>query len=374
MVQLRISPVDEKENQLPSDDKRVTMRDIAAKLGVSHVTVSYALRGVPRVSPALRERICDEAKKMGYKPDPMLQALSTYRRTSRETRIQSALAWLCCWDPPELMHTRKEFHAYWLGVKSVAEKHGYRLERLAPNERLSVGRIQQIMQARNIRGVLIPPPQSTFSQDLSGFDWSKFAVVKFGHAFDNLRVNLVTSAHTYNAALAIRKMTERGYRRVGFVSSEYSIRRTLFLSGVLLAQADLAERNRVPFLSLSEADVKSGGSERLRVWIEKEKPDAILSNLSEVPSMVRAAGHDVPGDIGFAALSVHDGNADAGIDQKPFEIGKAACESVVSLILHGGWGAPEAPREVLIEGAWVDGSSLPPKVPMDGSAQASVSG
>jgi LacI family transcriptional regulator len=359
------------ENRTEEDDspespveRRVTIRDIAARTGVSHVTVSYALRGMARVSTALRERICDEARKMGYRPDPMLRALSTYRRAQhRDTRIQSALAWLSCWDLPEAMHTRKEFHAYWLGVKTVAENNGYRLESLAPNERLSVGRIQQIMRARNIRGVLIPPPQSTFSQDLSCFDWSKFAVVKFGHAFDKLPVNLVTSAHTYNAALAVRKMTERGYRRVGFVSSEYAIRRTLFLSGVLLAQTDLAERDRVPFLSLSEADVKGGDSERLRAWIEKEKPDAILSNLSELPAMVRQAGYDIPGDIGFAALSVHDGNADAGIDQKPFEIGKAACELVVSLILYGGWGYPEAPREVLIEGAWVDGSMLPARVP-----------
>jgi DNA-binding LacI/PurR family transcriptional regulator len=355
------------ENRTEEDDvpaspveKRVTIRDIAARTGVSHVTVSYALRGMSRVSMALRERICDEARKMGYRPDPMLRALSTYRRAQHgETRIQSALGWLSCWDLPEAMHTRKEFHAYWLGVKTVAENNGYRLESLAPNDRLSVGRIQQIMRARNIRGVLIPPPQSTFSQDLSCFDWSKFAVVKFGHAFDKLPVNLVTSAHTHNAALAVRKMTERGYRRVGFVSSEYSIRRTLFLSGVLLAQTDLAERDRVSFLSLSEADVKSGDSARLRAWIEKEKPDAILSNLSELPAMVRQAGYDIPGDIGFAALSVHDGNADAGIDQKPFEIGKAACELVVSLILYGGWGYPEAPREVLIEGAWVDGSMLP---------------
>ncbi len=339
------------------------MRDIAMKLGVSHVTVSYALRGVPRVSPTLRDRIREVAREMGYRPDPMLQALSTYRRTSRETPIQSALAWLCCWDPPEQMHTRKEFHAYWLGVKSVAEKHGYRLERLVPGGRLSMARIQQIMEARNIQGVLIPPPQSSFSQDLDGCDWSKFAVVKFGHAFDHLRFNLVTSAHTYNAALAVRKMTERGYRRVGFVSSEYSIRRTLFLSGVLLAQAGLAERDRVPFLSLPEGEVKSGDPARLRTWIEKEKPDAILSNLSEIPGMLGQAGYAIPGDLGFAALSVHDGNADAGIDQKPFEIGKAACEAVVSLILHGGWGKPEAPREVLIEGSWVDGSMLPARVP-----------
>ncbi len=359
MVQPSETRTDKDDVPVSPVEKRVTIRDIAERTGVSHVTVSYALRGMSRVSAALRERICEEARKMGYSPDPMLRALSIYRRARRETRIQSALAWLCCWDLPEAMHTRKEFHAYWLGAKEVAENNGYRLECLAPTAGLSVGRIQQIMRARNIRGVLIPPPQSTFSQDLNAADWSNFAVVKFGHAFDRLRVNLVTSAHTYNAALAVRKMTALGYRRVGFVSSEYSIRRTLFLSGVLTAQTDLAEGDRVPFLSLPESDVKTGDPARLRAWIEREKPDAILSNLSELPAMIRAAGCDIPGDLGFAALSVHDGNSDAGIDQKPFEIGKAACELVVSLILYGGWGYPEAPREVLIEGAWVDGSLLP---------------
>ena len=85
------------------------MRDIAARVGVSHVTVSYALRGMPRVSPALRERICNEARKMGYSADPMLRALSTYKRINQRNRtcIQSALAWLCCWDSSEAMQTRK---------------------------------------------------------------------------------------------------------------------------------------------------------------------------------------------------------------------------------------------------------------------------
>jgi transcriptional regulator with XRE-family HTH domain len=105
------------EDDIPASpvEKRVTIRDIAARTGVSHVTVSYALRGMSRVSMALRERICDEARKMGYRPDPMLRALSTYRRAQHgETRIQSALGWLSCWDLPEAMHTRKEFHAYWV--------------------------------------------------------------------------------------------------------------------------------------------------------------------------------------------------------------------------------------------------------------------
>src|SRR4051812_39344206 len=83
----------------PSDGRRVTVRDIAQKMGVSHVTVSYALRGLPRVSASMREKICQEAERLGYRPDPMLQALSSYRRLGRTPAIRAALAWLCCWDP-----------------------------------------------------------------------------------------------------------------------------------------------------------------------------------------------------------------------------------------------------------------------------------
>lgn len=344
---------------LAGNQRRVTLRDIARQLGVSHVTVSYALRGIPRVSGEVRDRVRAEAEKMGYRPDPMLQALSIYRRTARTPQIQAALAWLSCWDPPEEMHTRREFHAYWQGVRSVAEHHGYRLEQFSPSKDMSLQRIQQILLARSIRGVLVSPPQSTFSLRLETCNWARFAVVKFGHAHPGLHANIVTSAHVYNATLALQSITARGYRRVGFVTSDYSLRHTQFLAGVLRAQQELPTAARVPYLSLSEPEVVEQDGRRLKAWLARAKPDAVLTNMREVPAMVRALGLRIPQDIALAALSVHDGNADAGIDQNPLEIGRAACESVVALMLHGSFGLPTHPRELLIEGTWVDGSMLP---------------
>lgn len=335
------------------------MRDIARSLGVSHVTVSYALRGVPRVSEAMRQKICAAAESMGYRPDPLLQALSTYRRTSKTSRIQAALAWLCCWDPPEAMLELKEFHAYWAGVKQTAEAHGYRLEQFAPSATLSLQRIRQIMRARNILGVFVPPPQSSFNLNLSELDWSDFVLVKFGHSFGNLRVHLVTSAHVHNAILAFNKIRERGYRRIGFVTSAYSMERTQFASGFLRAQYNVPAKEHVPMLALTEQDVKTGHSSALAKWVKRERPDAVLSNLREVPGMLTGLGLRIPQDIGVAALSVHDGNSDAGIDQNPFEIGRSACEMIIAQIIHGGSGVQEFPRELLVEGAWVEGAMLP---------------
>jgi DNA-binding LacI/PurR family transcriptional regulator len=75
--------------------------------------------------------------------------------------------------------------------------------------------------------------------------------------------------------------------------------------------------------------------------------------------MLITAGYRVPEDMGLAACSVLDGNADAGIYQKPEEIGRAAMELLISLINHQHTGIPKSCRQVLVEGEWVDGATLP---------------
>lgn len=57
--------------------KKVTMRDIGAALGVSTVTISKALSGKDGVSDAVRDRIIETARQMGYRygaPQPEAEA------------------------------------------------------------------------------------------------------------------------------------------------------------------------------------------------------------------------------------------------------------------------------------------------------------
>ena len=58
---------------------RITMKDVALKIGVHTTTVSLALRNSPQLPLATRERIQTVARKMGYRQDPMLTALVAYR-------------------------------------------------------------------------------------------------------------------------------------------------------------------------------------------------------------------------------------------------------------------------------------------------------
>jgi LacI family transcriptional regulator len=77
--------------------------------------------------------------------------------------------------------------------------------------------------------------------------------------------------------------------------------------------------------------------------------------------MLGQAGYRVPRDIGLAVLSVLDGNADAGINQNSAVIGEAAVQMLISLIHHNERGIPKVCRELLVEGEWVDGRTLPPR-------------
>ena len=71
------------------------------------------------------------------------------------------------------------------------------------------------------------------------------------------------------------------------------------------------------------------------------------------------AGCRVPDDVGLATVSILDGNADAGIDQHPEEIGRVAVLLIISLINDHALGVPPIFRQAPVEGSWVDGSTLP---------------
>lgn len=55
----------------------ITQKDIAQKLGVSVRAVGFAINGTGRLSDDLRERIVEESKSLGYRPNPLARALVT---------------------------------------------------------------------------------------------------------------------------------------------------------------------------------------------------------------------------------------------------------------------------------------------------------
>ena len=58
---------------------RPTVADVAARAGVSPITVSRALRTPGKVSEELREQVMRAVEALGYSPDPNARALASAR-------------------------------------------------------------------------------------------------------------------------------------------------------------------------------------------------------------------------------------------------------------------------------------------------------
>jgi LacI family transcriptional regulator len=337
---------------------RVSLRDIAAHLGVSHVTVSLALRDAPRVSVALRAKIKKAADEMGYRPDPMLQALAAYRGRKSKPAIHSALAWINAWPRAEDLRLHKEFDLYWKGASEGAAKLGYRLEEFRLDRQLTSQRLHRIFRARGIRGILLPP-HGSLQPDWQDFPWEDYSVARFGRSLKEPQAHLVTADQFTNTLLAVNKMRERGYQRIGLIAREISHdpRGPQFIGGFLSAREQFHDIQSLPIFRFEEP-VNRDRVARFRRWMDEEKPDALLSTVDH-RVLLHEAGYRVPDDIPVAVTSILDGGADSGMDQHPEEIGRVGFLLLNSLINDGQRGIPKIFRQTLVEGTWVDGTSLP---------------
>jgi DNA-binding LacI/PurR family transcriptional regulator len=336
--------------------RRVTLEDIARELGVTKAAVSLALRN-QRVSQDLKRKVKAKAAALGYRPDPMLTALSFYRHAHVKTPVNTELAWINCWTDPRKLRSFKEFDLYWQGAYAEAENAGYRLEQFEFNGNLRPARLEQILSVRNIRGILLPPWHKNHP-DWQDFPWHKFCTVRFGNSLQTPRVHIIGSDQLSNGLIACEKIRQLGYKSIGLVSGVLSHSR--FAGGFLHHQMRHHAEIQINPLVLSHVN-REDDKRILAGWIQQYQPDAIFTDLAQLRQLLLELGLRVPRDVGLAVYSVLDGDADAGIYQNSDEIGRAAVRQVISLIHHNGFGIPEVCNELLVEGRWVDGTSMPPK-------------
>lgn len=336
----------------------MTVRDIARRLNVSHATVSRALRDDRRISTEMREKIRQTADEMGYRPDPMLMALAHYRRSNATTPISAELAWINYWPDPRRLHSFREFQLYWRGASTEAERCGFRLEEFVLGKEMTAARLEKILLARNIQGILIPP-HGGIPSPWDHFNWENFCIVRFGYTVTFPPAHVVTSSQLTDGLIAFENMWKLGYRRIGLVTIPRML--TRFGAGYLFGQWQQISDIAIPPLILPDVRNDEEDRKALIRWLKKYRPDAILSDIGSMHQSLKKAGYKVPDDVGLAQFSVLDSEADAGIDQCSEEIGRAAVQLLISLINHNERGIPEVCRELLIDGRWVNGKTLPPK-------------
>ena len=322
-------------------------------------TVSLALRNSPTLPPTTRERIQRLAEEMGYRPDPMLTALQAYRKASRETPVRSVIAWLNAHNPPASLYHGEHVRLAFQGATRRCETLGYRLEEFSLAE-TSSKRLHQILQARGIQGILVPP-QARNRAHLS-LPWQHYSAVSFGYTLTRPRLHMVTNAQYDAVRVAMRRLWSHGYRRIGFITTPATDVRTdqNFTAAYLAAQQRFAATPQVPVLYFTDDDYDQNFA-TFQAWYAQQRPEAIVSFLPEAVEFMGKLG------IGFEECGyamIHMGaegrkRGMAGIDPNDTMVGSSAVDLLVSMLHRNERGVPEIASKVLIAGRWIEGLSVP---------------
>ena len=343
---------------MPRTMKRVTMREIAAAAGVSVMTVSLVLREQGRVSAAMRQKVKRSAEKLGYRPDPALSALMTYRHERQTVRDYHTLAFVTNFSANFGWKDEVYTQLYYDGAVDRAEKLGYRVEPFWMSEtRMTPVRAAQILESRGIKGLLVAPVPAAVAR--LALDWDRFCAVSLCRNLASPDINVVDHNHYQSMTMVWRELRSRGYRRVGYAITAYSeeIAGRLWLSTLLMEQ----QRGRPGEKSIPSLVSADWNRKTFAVWLKKYDPDVVVSPHIAVYHWLLELGWKVPEQIGFAWLEVDPVEGITGVAQHFENVGVAAVDLLHLELIRSAYGVPSVRQTIGIDGNWFEGATLRPR-------------
>lgn len=333
-----------------------SLKLIAERAGVSIMTVSRILRNCPNHDPHTRERVLQIAKELDYKKNPFVSALMANIRHNKPTNIRSSIAFIQSEDQPYLSGANKT--RLLGGIFDSAANNGFDVEVFSLNkDGMTPLRLIKILQARGYRGLILEPFLSP-----SGFldlDLSTFAGISIANPLTQPGFNNVEPDYLTGLLVAVEKIRETGYKRIGFVSEkvEDSNSRNRRISAFVISKLKLDKHNRIPILwEISNADKMK---RKLDLWIQNHKPEVVLTSAKSIPDCLSELGYKIPEDLGFANLELSDDiGLHAGTHSNWYEIGTIAASKVVESIITNNFGPLSNPNTTLVSPVWADGNSL----------------
>ena len=354
------------------NERRVTLADVARQAGVHVTTVSLALRNHPRLPETTRRRIQELAQQMGYAPDPLLRALVAYRGQVMPRRNPPTLAYVTNWTTRWGWKSATAHPDFYAGAEAKAKEIGFNLDHFWMREPgLTQGRLSRILHARGINGVIVASHGREMGDELQ-FDWEQFSAVKIDYFPHQPALHNVTNNQCDIVRLAMQKVMAAGYRRIGLVMHrgwDHAVDH-LWMAGYLCEQENLAPKERIPAYIfpdaepvdrwLNENNVPQVDVGPFKKWLDRHRPEVVISKRSFVQTALQELGIEIPRDLAFVDVFLEDTTgAMAGVRQNHRTVGALAVEILAGQLQHNKRGVPEIPTTTYVEGTWFHGASCP---------------
>ncbi|MBD5778555.1 LacI family DNA-binding transcriptional regulator [Pelagicoccus sp. NFK12] len=337
-------------------EKRIRLKDIAERAGVTPMAVSYALRGAPNVSEEKRRRILAIAEEMGYVPDPAVSRMMSYLAGRKGTRVfQNTLALINTSEDREFVEREAPLAAFLRSAAARAEELGYKVELFWYHQpRTSPTRLAGILKSRGIEGIILS--SSGKADTCLDFDCSAFSLVALGDTIVVPRLNRVMEYHYNNALTLLQELKDLGYRKIGFVFNE-EVQKMHARRHKAAALCHLSET--LPECQVPIFEYKRWEDDTFASWYQAHRPEVVVSNRPAALEALGRMGVEIPREAGFAQLELLDEKAAVAGMRTHFDLlGSAAVELLVGQLHSRMLGLPSAPQTVKIEGSWRAGPTV----------------
>jgi LacI family transcriptional regulator len=279
-----------------SQEKEVTIYDLARKLNISIATVSRALKDDPVVSKKTKKRIADLALEMGYRSNNFARNL----RTSRTNTIGVII--------PRI--NSSFMSAVIAGMENVANSEGYNLIISQSSESAEKERVNAatLFNSR-VDGLLVSLAYDTDSlAHFEPFTKKKIPLIFFDRTADKTEGTCIQINNLGAAYEATTHLISQGYTRIVHITA--TPKRNVYidrLQGYKQALADQRIAFRKDYVIVGNLSQEAGAEAAARILEMKPRPDAVFvaNDNCAVGCMtaLKQAGIRIPEDIAFVGFN-----------------------------------------------------------------------
>jgi LacI family transcriptional regulator len=269
--------------------QRVRLKDIASELRVTEAAVSKALRDAADISPDLKQRVLECARKLNYQPNAAARGLAT-RRTYTVGLVL-----------PDLMTSF--FAEIAMGAARFLQPQGYTLM-LANSDESSEIELREVDQllARRVDGLLLA--SAVARGDAAPFERiqnSRTPLVLVDREFPGCKVDFAGADNVEVGRLATAHLASAGCRSIAHLACERLATGPARMDGYRRVLAEAGLRRDAALVVQSENNDQGGYEAALRLLAAGPAPDGIFCFSDAVAvgaeQAILEAGLRIPEDV-----------------------------------------------------------------------------